>query len=203
MPAEGAAEPKAAGEGEPKAEGEGEPKPRSHAVRNITLIVGGLLVAIVAGFLIGKNGQETPSGQVSATQAVATPSPAPPPTSPSAAPTPSPHPSPSPQPSPSPRASPSPSPTSTKLVDIQGSGEGTSDPFNAPHEWKLTYSFECPNGGTPGLAVDLYQGDTMVKELVNDARSSGDSTTLVNLGGSDLHLVIRTTDCSWHIKATT
>lgn len=174
-----------------QAEDQAEPKPESHALRNVALIVAGLFVAIVAGFLIGRNGQESPTGQVSATQAVATPSPSQASPSPSAA------------PSPSPRPSPSPSPTSTTLVDIQGAGSGTSGSFNAPNPWKLTYNFECPEGGPPGLAVDLYQGDTLVKEVVNDARSSGDGTMLVNLGGSNLTLRIRTLDCKWRLTATT
>ena len=192
-PAEGQAPPapptpEAESQASTPAEGEAEPKPPSHALRNIALIVGGLFVAIVAGFLIGRSGQEAPTGAVSATQAVATPSP-------------SPAPSPSPQPSPSPKPSPSPQPN--VLVDIQGTGSGQTDPFSAPNEWKLTYTFECPDGGPPGIAVDLYQGDTMVKELVSDARSSGEATTLVSLGGSNLHLLIRALDCSWRVTATT
>jgi hypothetical protein len=166
-------------------------KAESHALRNVALIALGLLAAIALGFLVGRGAQETGTGQVSATaESAATPQASPPAPSPAAS------------ASPSAARSPSPTPKPTVLLDFQGTGIGTSDPFDAPSQWKLTYNFECSGSEAAGMEIELYQDGTALKSLVNDASASGDATLLINIGGSNVHLVIHS-QCTWRVKATT
>jgi hypothetical protein len=165
-------------------------KAERHLLRNVALVAVGLLAAIVLGFLVGRGATDTGTGQVSATaESAATPQASAEASSRPAA-------------SPSrPAASPSASPKPTVILDIQGTGMGTSDPFSAPSEWKLGYSFDCSGTEATGIEIELYQDGTALKSLVNDAGASGDATLLVNIGGSNLHLLIHS-QCSWRVKAT-
>jgi hypothetical protein len=176
------------------------PKPvqkRGRLVRNAALILVALLVAAALGVLAGRAGNAPQEAQVSATTQ---PSPS---ASPSAQATAQASPKPEPSAPPShPSSGPSQSPSGKVLVNMQGTGGNQTGEFSAPTAWRLTYSFDCSTtaSGT-GMAVDLYQGGSMVKELVAQSGTNGGSTIDVELGGERMQLVIRS-ECSWRVTGT-
>lgn len=87
------------------------------------------------------------------------------------------------------------------LIKASGSAIKNTDPFEAPDEWTLKYSFDCSNFGTSGnFQVYVYDGGDLVDVSVNELKDSGKDSTRVYDGGH-LHLQINS-ECDWTVKAT-
>lgn len=87
------------------------------------------------------------------------------------------------------------------LIKASGSGIKNTDPFEAPDEWTLKYSFDCSNFGTSGnFQVYVYDGGDLVDVSVNELKDSGKDSTRVYDSGH-LHLQINS-ECDWTVKAT-
>jgi hypothetical protein len=61
---------------------------------------------------------------------------------------------------------------------------------------------ECSADEQPGITVDLTQGGKVLKSLVNDAGLDDAGVQLVDVGGSDLQLLVRS-QCTWQVTGTT
>jgi hypothetical protein len=74
--------------------------------------------------------------------------------------------------------------------------------FTAPSEWKLAYSFQCAGDQQPGMTVDLMQSGKVLKSLVNDAGLDEARVVLIDVGGSNVQLLVQT-QCTWQVTGST
>ena len=88
-------------------------------------------------------------------------------------------------------------PQPTVLFSQSGSGSHSLQPFNAPDEWRLGWSYNCSNFGTEGNFIVLDEGGGSVN--INELGKSGRGTEFIDGGG---RIKLQTiSECRWTLKA--
>lgn len=125
----------------------------------------------------------------------------PPPTSrPADTPTPASVPTPSPAPTLAPTPAPVPTRAAVALLDIQGTGQQTTQTFTTPGtEWTIAWAYNCAAFGSQGnFIINIYtDAGGFVLGGVNELGESG-SRVEYHHGGGSFYLEINS-ECAWHV----
>ena len=99
------------------------------------------------------------------------------------------------------KAAPSTTAAPSTLLDVNGTGDKTTDPFTAKGAWHINYSYNCAAFGQAGdFGILVQGGDGFSDQGPNTQGMSGQDSNFEPQGGTFTLQII--SECQWHVTVT-